>query len=320
MSYLLCVDDDEAICLLTSTILSRAGFEVATGCDGASALRAIAQREPDLIVLDIDMPHMSGLEVCRRVKSNPFTARIPVLMLTAQSDIERKVEGFDAGADDYLAKPFHPRELQARVEALLRLVRRESDRNPTSGLPGGRAIREEIERRAARAASTGERFAICYIDLDHFKPFADTFGFDVADVIIAKTGAAICDAILAVAERGIDSGAGRGAEHFAGHIGGDDFIVVTDENEAEEIARECAAGFHSVVSEVLGETTVANGHFTGVDREGRAREFPIASLTTAILVVDPARWVSTAHLGAFAAEVKRNAKSQGAGSIILMAA
>jgi len=86
------------------------------------------------------------------------------------------VAAFEAGADDYLAKPFDPRELRARIVALLRIVRREGDRNPTSGLPGGQAIEEEIERRA----EAGESFAICYIDLDNFKPFADTFGFSLA--------------------------------------------------------------------------------------------------------------------------------------------
>jgi diguanylate cyclase (GGDEF)-like protein len=91
-------------------------------------------------------------------------------------------------------------ELQARVAALLRLVKRESDRNPTSGLPGGRAIREEIERRVAQGKLTGEHFAICYIDLDHFKAFADTFGFGVADDVIARTAAAYCDAVKAATQ------------------------------------------------------------------------------------------------------------------------
>jgi GGDEF domain-containing protein len=229
-------------------------------------------------------------------------------MLTAQVDIDDKVEGFEAGADDYLPKPFHPRELQARINALLRLVQRESDRNPSSGLPGGKAIRREIERRAAG----GKPFALCYLDLDNFKPFADTFGFDVADSVIERTGTAICDAILKISEiQQIVDGAG----HFAGHIGGDDFIVITDEASAELVARESALRFRDVIIAVLGEKSVERGTFTGVDRDGRATDFPIASLTAAIVVVNPETWISTAHIGAFAAEVKRTAKSKGPGSI-----
>ena len=119
MSYLLFVDDNEDMRLVVRDILESAGHEVALAADGATALASIQQREPDLLVLDLVMPGMSGFEVCRAVKRNPFTARIPVLMLTAQGDVDHKVAGFEAGADDYLKKPFSPQELRARVQAIL---------------------------------------------------------------------------------------------------------------------------------------------------------------------------------------------------------
>jgi len=156
-------------------LLQASGHEVALAPDGPSALAQLRAREPDLLILDVAMPGMSGFDVCRAVKANPLTARVPVLMLTAEADVESKVQGFDAGADDYLAKPFDPRELRARVHALVRLVRREGDRNPTSGLPGSRAIDDELARRAER----GPAFAVCYLDVDHFKPFNDVFDFAV---------------------------------------------------------------------------------------------------------------------------------------------
>jgi two-component system alkaline phosphatase synthesis response regulator PhoP len=140
VSYVLCVDDHEDMRLMVREILVSAGHEVDLAPDGLSALASIQEREPDLLVLDLVMPGMSGLDVCRAVKLNPFTARIPVLMLTARGDVEHKVEAFEVGADDYLAKPFDPRELRARIVALLRLVRREGDRNPTSGGPWGMAF------------------------------------------------------------------------------------------------------------------------------------------------------------------------------------
>lgn len=286
-------------------ILASAGHEVHLAPDGLSALAAIQSREPELLVLDLVMPGMSGIEVCRAVKLNPFTARIPVLMLTARGDVEHKVEAFEAGADDYLAKPFDPRELRARIVALLRLVRREGDRNPTSGLPGGKAIEDEIARRAGLR----ERFAICYIDLDNFKPFADTFGFTIADMVIRDMGHAIRDAVDRVGAR----------EDFVGHIGGDDFIVVTTERDAEPIAHECAAQFRGVAARAVGEEAVARGHFMGIDREGRAREFPIARLSTAILNVEPERWISVSHIGSLAAEMKRRAKQRGPGTILVQA-
>ena len=305
MSYVLCVDDNEDMRLMEREILASAGHEVSLASDGLSALAAIQEREPDLLVLDLVMPGMSGIDVCRALKRNPFTARIPVLMLTARGDVEHKVAAFEAGADDYLAKPFDPRELRSRIVALLRLVRREGDRNPTSGLPGGKAIEDEITRRA----ELGEPFAVCYIDLDNFKPFADTFGFSVADMVIRDMGAAIHGAVKDV-----------GNPHdFVGHIGGDDFIVVTTASGAESIARECAVRFVDVARRAVGEEAVRRGHFMGIDREGRAREFPIARLSAAILKVDPDRWISTSHIGALAAEVKRRAKQRGPGTILVQA-
>jgi PleD family two-component response regulator len=305
VSYILFADDEESIRVLVERLLEADGHQVQVESDGERALAAVQQREPDLLILDLSMPRMSGLEVCQQIKSNPFTAHIPILMLTAQSRVDDKVAGFDAGADDYLAKPFANPELAARVRALLRLVRRENDRNPTTGLPGGRAIQEEIDRRAA----LHERFAICYIDLDHFKPFADTFGFVVADTVIHDTGTIIRAAVEAVGD----------AHDFVGHIGGDDFIVVTTEGKAEAIAREAAARFPEVAARAIGDDAIRSGSFTGVDREGRVREFRITQLSAVILIVDPERWVSTAHLGAFAAEVKRQAKLQGSGTILVHA-
>ena len=283
-------------------VLALFGHEVRTVPDGMAALAAVAEREPDLLILDRQMdPGLSGIDVCRSVKENPFTAHIPVLMLTAMSGVERKLEGYEAGADDYLAKPFDTRELRARVEALLRLVRRESDRNPTSGLPGGLAIQAALSRRVA----TGAAFSVCYIDLDNFKPFADTYGFATADVVIRETGRVLRETIE-------DAG---GAGDFVGHIGGDDFIVVTGEDRGESIARVCAERFRGVIGRAVGEDALAAGTFAGVDREGMPRELPLARLTAVVLVVDPQRWVSSAHLGEMAADAKRRARGQSAGTI-----
>ena len=302
MSYLLFADDNEDMRHMVRDLLESSGHEIGLAADGPSALASVKEREPDLLILDLNMPGLSGYEVCRAVKRNPGTARVPVLMLTSQSSVEHKLEGFDAGADDYLPKPFDARELRARVAALLRLVRREADRNPTSGLPGGHAIEEELNGRVARK----ETFAVCYIDLDNFKPFADHFGFSVADDVIRDTGNAIRRAVSAVGA----------SDDFVGHIGGDDFIVVTSPGRADAVAQECAARFRDVVARAVGEEAMLIGNFTEVDREGILRTMPLACLSAAILTVRPEDWVSSKHLGARAAEVKRRAKHRGPGTIV----
>jgi diguanylate cyclase (GGDEF)-like protein len=304
VSYLLLADDNEEMRLMLRDLFRSSGHEVALAEDGLAVLSAIQQREPDLVILDHSMPGMNGFEVCRRVKQNPFTSRIPVLMLTAQSAVESKVEGFAAGADDYLAKPFDPRELRARVQALLRLVQRESDRNPTSGLPGGRAIDHEITARIER----GESFAVCYLDLDYFKPFADTFGFAIADEVIRGLGAAIRESAAAGGEEGKD---------FVGHIGGDDFIILTAPGRAESFVQECTTRCRRVIEDAVGEDARRAGGFTGVDREGQVRRFPLARISSAILLVQPESWVNIAHLGMRAADVKRRAKARGPGTMLV---
>lgn len=311
MSFLLFADDNEDMRLMLRDLFRSVGHEVALAADGAAALQAIEEREPDLVILDHSMPALTGMDVCRRMKANPFTARIPVLMLTAQGGMESKVEGFAAGADDYLAKPFDPRELRARVNALLRLVQREGDRNPTSGLPGGRGIDREIARRIER----GESFAICYLDLDNFKPFADTYGFAIADEIIRGVGAALRNVLALGNGGGTDARSDGPAAEFVGHIGGDDFIVICPPERAQSIASLGAQRCRDAFAAVVGVDAMQRGSFRGVDREGIVREFPLASISAAIVMVRPDAWVNLAHLGMRAADAKRRAKQRGPGTI-----
>src|SRR5256712_14100735 len=117
------VVDDEAVLVETIAYnLEQAGYQVITAADGASALEAARRESPDLIILDIMLPEMDGLEVCRELRRESNTATTPILMLTAKGDEIDKVVGLEVGADDYVTKPFGRRELLARVRALLRRV------------------------------------------------------------------------------------------------------------------------------------------------------------------------------------------------------
>jgi two-component system response regulator MprA len=115
---LLVVDDDRAVRDALRRVLTLAGYEVQTAEDGGEAIEYVVRSVPDAVVLDVGMPEIDGLEVCRRLRL--LGNRVPVLMLTARVEIEDRVAGLDAGADDYLAKPFDNAELKARLRALLR--------------------------------------------------------------------------------------------------------------------------------------------------------------------------------------------------------
>ncbi|MGI9190258.1 MAG: response regulator transcription factor, partial [Longimicrobiaceae bacterium] len=118
----LVVDDEPDISALVAYHLARESYRVRTAADGGEAIRAVETERPDLVVLDLMLPGMSGIEVLRELRRRPETAEIPVILLTARRDEQDRVEGFKVGADDYVPKPFSPQELVLRVGAVLRRV------------------------------------------------------------------------------------------------------------------------------------------------------------------------------------------------------
>jgi two-component system response regulator CpxR len=129
MNRILIIDDDEELCELVSEFLTVEGFTVAAVHDGAEGLRQAASDEFDLITLDVMLPGINGFAVLRELRR---TSRIPVLMLTARGDDTERIVGLESGADDYLAKPFNPRELVARIRAVLRRTKNEDEPEPSA--------------------------------------------------------------------------------------------------------------------------------------------------------------------------------------------
>jgi len=121
---ILIVEDDPDIAQLVAHYLAKAGFTTERISSGRDALASIAAKPPDLVVLDLMLPHVDGLEVCRLLRANEATAGIPIIMLTARAEESERIVGLELGADDYLPKPFSPNELVARVRALLRRAQR----------------------------------------------------------------------------------------------------------------------------------------------------------------------------------------------------
>jgi sigma-B regulation protein RsbU (phosphoserine phosphatase) len=117
---ILVVDDEVDISTILTVTLRRAGYEVASAADGIEAIEAIKRQAPDLVLLDVMMPRADGLETLKRIREHPPTAQVPVIMLTARSRLTDKMKGFEGGADDYVAKPFEPAEILARVAAQLK--------------------------------------------------------------------------------------------------------------------------------------------------------------------------------------------------------
>jgi len=119
-SKVLAIDDDESILTLFDTILPKEGFTVVSTPRGGTGITMAHDEKPDIIILDLGLPDIPGMEVCRVMRQDPLIKHIPILMLTAQNSVQDKVKGLELGADDYLPKPFEPKELVARIRAILR--------------------------------------------------------------------------------------------------------------------------------------------------------------------------------------------------------
>lgn len=131
MAKILIVDDEKDIVDLVSYNLEREGFSTVKAYDGEAALRKVRAEKPDLLILDLMLPGVGGLDVCKKIRANPETSSLPIIMLTAKADEVDKIIGLELGADDYLTKPFSVKELIARVRTVLRRIREE--KKPSAG-------------------------------------------------------------------------------------------------------------------------------------------------------------------------------------------
>ncbi len=164
MKKILLIEDDRDIVELVRYNLANEGYEVQSSTDGLSGLAQLRKSPPDLLILDLMLPKMPGLEICKEIRRDPSLSRLPVLMLTARGEEADRVIGLEIGADDYVTKPFSPRELAARVKALLR--RSEPPGEPERPIEVGTLLIDPSSYRVTRAGkpltlSTLE-FRLCY--------------------------------------------------------------------------------------------------------------------------------------------------------------
>ncbi|WP_258053877.1 response regulator transcription factor [Streptomyces sp. Ru72] len=163
MKRVLVVDDDPTVSEVVAGYLDRAGFAVDVAFDGPAAVSQAASRQPDLVVLDLMLPGMDGLEVCRRIRA---AGPLPVIMLTARGDEEDRILGLEVGADDYVTKPFSPRELVLRVESVLRRAGTSTALRSETAEPWLRAGPLALDPTARRATRDGSELALTIREFD----------------------------------------------------------------------------------------------------------------------------------------------------------
>ncbi|MFW5920982.1 MAG: diguanylate cyclase [Polyangiales bacterium] len=219
----LVADDDRVTREHVAGLLSGHGMQVVAVENGQAALDRVGQGGIDLVLLDILMPGLDGIHCCRLIKSmSQHGGFIPVVLLTAKTDTDSRVEGLRIGADDYVCKPFDERELIARVDAMLRIKRGHDDvakakerlarlaiEDELTGLYNYRYLQTRLHEEFKRAERYRDPLACAMLDIDRFKSINDSFGHDVGDAVLAEVARRLKDGV-----REIDVVARYGGEEF----------------------------------------------------------------------------------------------------------
>ncbi len=292
---ILVVDDDPDIRDILKLTLSEENYEVIEACDGEEALKIIPTKPLDLVLLDYRIPKVDGREVLRRIKKDLLLRHLPIIMVTGKSDINDKVGGIDAGADDYVVKPFEPKELLARIRMILRRTERDLEANPLTRLPGNVSILSEMSRRLESKAL----FAVCYLDLDKFKSYNDKYGFEHGDEVIRETARIL---IRATQQSG-------NVDDFIGHVGGDDYVVVTTPDKVDVLCKTIIESFEKALPAFYAPNDYKNGFIIAHDRQGKEQQIPLLSISIGVVTNESRKIEHIAEIGEIGAELKEYAKS-----------
>jgi diguanylate cyclase (GGDEF)-like protein len=291
---ILIVDDDPDIRDILKIVLREENYEVLEACDGEEALKIINSKPLNLVLLDYKIPKLDGRQVCRLVKKDLLLSHLPIIMLTGKGDVNDKVDGIDAGADDYMVKPFEPKELLARIRMILRRTERDLEANPLTRLPGNVAILNELSQRLENKSP----FAVCYVDLDKFKAYNDKYGFEHGDEVIRETARILLRALQRYGA----------PEDFIGHIGGDDFVVVTTPAAADNICQAVIGDFEKAAPSFYNEKDRQAGYILSHSRQGQEQKIPLLSLSIGVVTNEHRRIEHVAQIGEIGAELKAVAK------------
>ncbi len=290
---ILTIDDDPDILDVLKLTLAE-HYDVFQAADGRQGLNLTQQKNPDLIICDYVMPGMNGQEFCKTLKKDILLRQIPVIMLTGKGELKDMVGGIEAGADDYLVKPFEPDELLARIRMILRRTIRSLDANPLTHLPGNTSIVEELKRRI----DGSEPFAVGYADLDQFKMYNDKYGFEKGDEIIRMTARILIDAAR---KKG-------GPNAFVGHIGGDDFVVLTEDSLMDAVCQSIIEEFDKIAPQFYNEEDRKKGYITGKNRQGNEIKIGLLSISIGIVSSAAQKITHVAEVSEIGAELKKYAK------------
>ncbi len=257
-------------------------------------LARVSRAYPAAVVVDGSEPADAALVLCRQMKAEAFTAVVPVIVHVDSSGPEAAAAALEAGADEVVTGSVSARETELRLQLALRRTERDVSVHPTTRLPGT----IQIERDFAERLRRGEKFAVCYADLDHFKEFNDRYGYNHGDRVILIVSRILRDVVRAHSPSG-----------FVGHIGGDDFIFTVPLADYPRCCADVVEVFDELIPFQYTAEDRERGSFVGKDRRGNQYEVPLMTLSIGVVTNENRRLTHPGQISELATEMKSYAKT-----------
>lgn len=287
---ILVVEDDLDISNMLRIYFTSQGYEVTVAGRGLEALEQTRKQLPSVIVLDIMLPDIDGYEVCAKLRSALRTSHVPIIFLTQKDERSDRIAGLELGADDYITKPFDIEELRLRVQNAMRRAERESLTNPTTGLPSGKLIEEQL-----RGLMRRKGWGLLYIGLTDLDAFNDVYGFVAGDEVLRFTA-------LLLGETDDKVG---GPDDFIGHVGGDDFIVITTDEKAQALADAALKRFSQDIGSHYSFKDREHGYIVVKDTDDKERQASLIKMCIGVIFANTQEFTDIREITEVSAEARR---------------
>lgn len=291
----LIVEDEQNLAELASIKLSNAGYRVLTAVDGEEAMSKIMSSKPDLVLLDLTLPVKDGFEVCFELRRSMETRDIPVIMLLSKGQDPEQVKSMGLRVDDFLLKPFSPRDVLVKVNTIMARSRYLREANPLTGWPG----KQQVQDRVARLLAEGQGFDVIFLDLNNFRIYNQVYGFAKGNEVIKFVAGVVRESLAELVE----------VDYYLGHAGGDDFMALLPPQKGEQVAEQIIKCFEEGIKNLYSPEDRERGGIVAQNRQGLAKQWPILTISVALVANEQRQFTDPLEVDAVGHELIRYAKS-----------
>lgn len=269
LGKVLAVNSDPEIAYILEVNFTHANFEVVTARNGREALNKIHREKPDIIVLDTALSDIDGIELCRKLKESEDTRHIPVILISAKTEGSNKMVKAMSSADNYITKPFNPKDVVDMVRTYLKDEKRTENVSPLTGLPNQVQVNNEI----TGIIEQKKTFAAMYISMDDIRSFNKVYGYDQGDHTIRLLADIITEAVRLFGN----------PDDLAGHLGGDKFVVISTPWKVRSICRRVIADFNRRIKSLYADQHLQRGYTVYESPADSNVQSPVMSLRVAVV-------------------------------------